>query len=64
MAKGAKVLTGGQRLPEKGELFYQPTVLTDVTDDMDIVHNEVFGPVIVVHRWVTRTGNLGGISVN
>jgi lactaldehyde dehydrogenase/glycolaldehyde dehydrogenase len=44
--QGATVLTGGSR-PEgldKG-YYYEPTVLGDVTQDMDIVHEEVFGPV-------------------
>ena len=37
---------GGKRATDVGELFFQPTLLTNVTDDMDIVHQEVFGPVI------------------
>ncbi|MUW15248.1 aldehyde dehydrogenase [Halorubrum sp. CBA1125] len=44
--QGARVLTGGKRPEtlEKG-FFYEPTVLTDVTQDMDIIQDEVFGPV-------------------
>ena len=44
VSKGARLLTGGRRLP-RGELFYEPTVLADVTPDMKIMHEETFGPV-------------------
>lgn len=48
VAKGAQVICGGQRL-SRGELanglFYAPTVLTDVTAEMMIMHEETFGPV-------------------
>lgn len=47
--QGATLETGGKRLTggvyDKG-YFYAPTLLTDVSQDMDIVHNEVFGPVM------------------
>jgi aldehyde dehydrogenase (NAD+) len=42
--KGAKLLTGGTF---EG-LYYQPTVLADVTPEMDIYHEETFGPVAIV----------------
>ncbi|GAB5457877.1 MAG: NAD-dependent succinate-semialdehyde dehydrogenase [Henriciella sp.] len=41
---GAKVVLGGER-HEAGNLFYAPTVLTDVTSSMQIVQAEIFGPV-------------------
>jgi acyl-CoA reductase-like NAD-dependent aldehyde dehydrogenase len=44
VAKGAKLLTGGTY----DGLFYQPTILTDVTPDMDIYNEETFGPVAIV----------------
>ncbi|OKH88816.1 NAD-dependent succinate-semialdehyde dehydrogenase [Thalassospira sp. TSL5-1] len=44
-AKGARVLTGGKKL---GGLFYAPTLLADVTEDMQIYHEETFGPVAPV----------------
>jgi len=43
--KGAKVLVGGQRLPDLGSNFYAPTVLTGVTNEMQLAHEETFGPV-------------------
>ncbi|WP_340082812.1 NAD-dependent succinate-semialdehyde dehydrogenase [Terribacillus sp. FSL K6-0262] len=45
--KGASVRTGGSydQDDEKGYYFVQPTVLDQVTTDMDIMHEETFGPV-------------------
>ncbi len=48
-AKGALVLTGGRRRPDLGELFYEPTVLADVTHDMACYAEETFGPVVAIH---------------
>ncbi|MBZ9772187.1 aldehyde dehydrogenase family protein [Mesorhizobium sp. CO1-1-8] len=49
IAAGAKCLTGGQALPELGsDLFYAPTVLTNVTPQMRIAREETFGPVVPV----------------
>ena len=47
-ARGARVLAGGTRLPELGVNFYAPTVLADVTQDMRIMREETFGPVLPV----------------
>jgi succinate-semialdehyde dehydrogenase/glutarate-semialdehyde dehydrogenase len=43
-AKGAKVVTGGQR-HALGGTFYEPTVLTDVNPSMQLSREETFGPV-------------------
>jgi succinate-semialdehyde dehydrogenase/glutarate-semialdehyde dehydrogenase len=48
VARGARVLAGGSRLPELGKNFYQPTVLADVTHEMRIMREETFGPVLPV----------------
>ncbi len=48
--QGAKVLTGGERIGERG-YFYKPTVIADVAQDFEIVKNEVFGPVVTVQRF-------------
>ena len=45
--QGAKVLCGGKRVGEKG-YFYAATVLDNVTQDFDIVHEETFGPVLPI----------------
>ena len=47
--QGARLLTGGTR---NGSM-YQPTVLTDVTPDMKVCKEEVFGPVVTVERYQT-----------
>ena len=47
---GAKVLWGAE--PDGfGELYYKPTMLTDVAQDSEIVQNEVFGPVLVLQTF-------------
>ena len=48
--KGAKVLTGGKRNLAVGDLFYEPTVLTDVTHDMAVMREETFGPILPIVR--------------
>lgn len=45
ISKGAECVLGGERLPKLGETFYDLTVLKDVTKEMDIYHEEIFGPV-------------------
>jgi acyl-CoA reductase-like NAD-dependent aldehyde dehydrogenase len=46
---GASIVTGGRRAPEHGsDLFFEATVLDDVTDDMEIAREETFGPVVPV----------------
>ncbi|WP_330480192.1 NADP-dependent succinic semialdehyde dehydrogenase [Streptomyces sp. NBC_01544] len=47
VGKGATVLLGG-RLPDGPGWFYPPTVLTDITPEMRMYHEEVFGPVAQV----------------
>jgi succinate-semialdehyde dehydrogenase/glutarate-semialdehyde dehydrogenase len=47
LAKGAEVLVGGER-PDGPGWFYPPTVLTNITPDMKMYHEEVFGPVAQV----------------
>jgi succinate-semialdehyde dehydrogenase/glutarate-semialdehyde dehydrogenase len=51
LAKGAKVVAGGQRI---GERFYTPTVLANVTADMKCAREETFGPVAPVFRFKTE----------
>ena len=45
---GARLLTGGMRLPEMGANFYAPTILADVDHTMQIMREETFGPVLPV----------------
>ncbi|MDY4379354.1 aldehyde dehydrogenase [Pectobacterium brasiliense] len=52
VSQGAKVLLGGQRESGTG-YFYPPTLLVDVKQDMPIMHEEVFGPVLPVATFDT-----------
>jgi aldehyde dehydrogenase (NAD+) len=59
--EGAKMLTGGKRLGERG-YFIEPTVFDNVTDEMKIAKEEIFGPVMNVLRFkdldeVLKRGN-------
>ena len=49
-AKGAKVLVGGGRNPDLEGLYFQPTVVTDVTHDMDLMRKETFGPIVSIMK--------------
>src|SRR5919108_2196690 len=51
-AQGAKVLTGGG-VPKGFDqgYYYEPTVLTNVQQDWEIVQNEVFGPVVTIQEF-------------
>src|SRR3954454_21559493 len=49
VSKGAKVLVGGER-PSGDGWWYPPTVLSGITEDMDMYTEEVFGPVAQVYR--------------
>ena len=51
-AQGAKVLTGGGVPKDFGEgYYYEPTVISDVGQDWEIVQQEVFGPVVTVQEF-------------
>ncbi|MEI7221082.1 aldehyde dehydrogenase [Pectobacterium carotovorum] len=52
VSQGAKVLLGGQRASGTG-YFYPPTLLVDVKQNMPIMHEEVFGPVLPVATFDT-----------
>jgi len=53
IARGARLLAGGRRLPELGPNFYAPTVLAGVTHEMLIMREETFGPVLPVMPFTT-----------
>lgn len=52
-AEGATVATGGRRLDRDG-FWIEPTVLTDLTDEMTCVREEIFGPVMSVLTFSTE----------
>jgi succinate-semialdehyde dehydrogenase/glutarate-semialdehyde dehydrogenase len=54
VAKGGKVLIGGQALPELGENFWAPTVISGMTADMQLAKEETFGPVAGLFEFATE----------
>jgi acyl-CoA reductase-like NAD-dependent aldehyde dehydrogenase len=60
VASGAKLLTGGRR----DGAFYAPTVLTDVSPQMKVVCQEVFGPVVSVMPYDDIDAVFAGISAS
>jgi succinate-semialdehyde dehydrogenase/glutarate-semialdehyde dehydrogenase len=54
---GAKVLTGGKRIGNRG-FFYAPTVLADVPMEARVMHEEPFGPIAVLRRFDTLEDGL------
>ncbi|MGY2171878.1 NAD-dependent succinate-semialdehyde dehydrogenase [Pseudomonas gingeri] len=49
-AAGAKILAGGKP-HAKGGLFYEPTVITGLSDDSPLARNEIFGPVFAIYSF-------------
>lgn len=47
VSQGAKLVMGGRREARTG-YFFPPTILSDVQQEMDIMHEEIFGPVLPV----------------
>jgi acyl-CoA reductase-like NAD-dependent aldehyde dehydrogenase len=58
VAGGAEVVTGGKR----NDPFYEPTILTDVTPDMNVCKEEVFGPVTTVMRYETFDDAIASVN--
>lgn len=53
-SRHAKVICGGKRLQDIGELFYAPTIITDVDRTARIYREEIFGPVITLTKFDTE----------
>lgn len=51
--KGAKLIAGGQP-HAAGALFFEPTLIADVTPDMDVAAQETFGPLAAVFKFETE----------
>ncbi|WP_446902688.1 NAD-dependent succinate-semialdehyde dehydrogenase [Burkholderia sp. YIM B11467] len=54
LERGARVLTGGRRLPELGPNYYAPTVLADAAPGMQLGCEETFGPVAALFPFDTE----------
>jgi acyl-CoA reductase-like NAD-dependent aldehyde dehydrogenase len=48
VARGAKILTGGERRPELGATFLEPAVVAQVDESMQLMREETFGPVLAI----------------
>ena len=53
VAEGATVLTGGNE-QDQGDLFFQPTVLTNVSTHMRVAREEIFGPIAPLIKFETE----------
>ena len=53
VAKGANVAFGGSR-SDLGNCFVEPTILTNVTDDMKVFREEIFGPIAPIFKFNTE----------
>lgn len=53
LAKDARLVIGGQR-HAAGDLFYAPTIIADVTAEMDVATQETFGPLAAVFKFDTE----------
>ena len=49
--KGAKIHIGGNKVSKNGGYFFEPTVITGVTPDMDIASEEIFAPGKLPTKW-------------
>lgn len=50
VGKGAKVIFGGNRRPDLGPLFFEPTILVNVDHSMLVMREETFGPLIPIMK--------------
>ena len=64
-SEGARAVTGGHAVTD-GELsegcFIAPTIFADVTPDMRIAQEEIFGPVLAVRRWSDEAAMLEEVN--
>ena len=64
-AEGARVVTGGHAITDgdlAGGSFIAPTIFADVTPDMRIAREEIFGPVLAVRRWSDEADMLAEVN--
>lgn len=55
ISKGAKLQAGGRVRPDIAATFFEPTILTNVSDDMELGRGETFGPVVAVYKVANDT---------
>src|SRR5690606_22420367 len=49
VAKGATILAGGRKRADLGPFFFEPTLLSGVTDEMTCYADETFGPLVSIY---------------
>ncbi|KAI9660323.1 MAG: succinate semialdehyde dehydrogenase NADP+ linked [Bathelium mastoideum] len=54
VSKGGKLLAGGQKMPELGDNFFQPTVIADMKPNMALAQEETFGPIAGIFPFETE----------
>jgi aldehyde dehydrogenase (NAD+) len=65
VTEGATVVTGAQRpTPARPGWFYEPTILSDVTSQMRVARDEIFGPVLTVLRWEDEGSMLADVNAS
>ena len=57
-SKGAEVVVGGSPAHNHGSLYYNPTILTNIKDNMEIFRDEVFGPVVPFIKFTEENVNI------
>jgi succinate-semialdehyde dehydrogenase/glutarate-semialdehyde dehydrogenase len=50
ISKGARLEAGGRVRPDIAPTFFEPTILTNVSDSMELGRGETFGPVVAVYK--------------
>lgn len=55
VSKGGKVIVGGNKVPQLGPNFFQPTIITGMTSNMKIAYEETFGPIAALFPFETET---------
>ena len=65
VAKGATVVCGGRIPPDHPTgWFYEPTILTGCTPEMDLLHEECFGPVVAIVRVADFDAAIAGANAS
>jgi len=52
--QGAKILTGGRKNPDLKGYFFEPTIITNAKQELDVVQKEIFGPIVPVLPFKTE----------
>lgn len=55
VSKGGEIICGGKVIKDLGPLFFAPTIITGVKEDMLAWKEEIFGPIISIMKWDNET---------